>query len=132
MNVKENSILFAIVTLASLTAYQATTELFAAESSFDATENGGLITAFVNVNVIPMDTEGTLKNQTVIVEGKQIATIGPVDEVHVPDGVEIVEGNGAYLMPGLADMHMHFTSITPQTLSGPEQLKVYLAQGLLR
>lgn len=129
MNFK-TSILLAIVTLASLIAYQATKELDAAESSFDATENGGLITAFVNVNVIPMDTERTLKNQTVIVEGKRITTIGPVDEVPVPDGAEIVEGNGAYLMPGLADMHMHFTSITPQTFSGPEQLKVYLAQGV--
>jgi imidazolonepropionase-like amidohydrolase len=26
----------------------------------------------------------------------------------VPEGVEIIEGNGAYLMPGLAYMHMHF------------------------
>ena len=71
-------------------------------------------TAFVNVNVIPMNTERVLENQTVIIEGDRITTIGPAAEVTIPDGVEVVEGNGAYLMPGLADMHVHldFDSLT--------------------
>jgi len=64
-------------------------------------------TAFVNVNVIPMDTERVLENQTVIVAGDRITAVGPVAEVTVPDGADIVAGNGAYLMPGLADMHVH-------------------------
>ena len=76
-----------------------------------------------------MDTERVLANQTLIVEGDRITAIGPVDEVAVPEGVEIIEGNGAYLMPGLADMHMHFTSIG-QTFTGPDQLRVYLAEGI--
>ena len=69
-------------------------------------------TAFVNVNVIPMDTERVLENQTVIIEGGRITTIGPAAEVTISDGVEIIEGNGAYLMPGLADMHMHTWTLT--------------------
>ena len=83
------------------------------------------ITAFVNVNVIPMDTERLLENQTVVVEGDHITTIGPVDEVEVPTGAEIVEGNGAYLMPGLADMHMHLTFD-----ADPDSLRLYLAEGV--
>ena len=86
-------------------------------------------TAFVNVNVIPMDTERVLENQTVIVEGDRITAIGLVDELTVPEGAEIVEGNGAYLMPGLADMHMHLQSIVP-AFDGPGQLPLYLAQGV--
>jgi imidazolonepropionase-like amidohydrolase len=83
-------------------------------------------TAFVNVNVVPMDSERVLENQTVIVEGDRIVAIGPADEVSVPDGAEVIYGNGAYLMPGLADMHMHLSS---KEYTGPGQLVLYLAQG---
>ena len=82
-------------------------------------------TAFVNVNVIPMDTERVLENQTVIIEGGRITTIGPAAEVTISDGVEIIEGNGAYLMPGLADMHVHLDFD-----SDPDYLRLFLAQGI--
>ena len=82
-------------------------------------------TTFVNVNVIPMDTERVLENQAVLVEGDRITAIGPVDEVEIPDGGEIIEGNGAYLMPGLADMHTHLSTWD----SDPGHLILYLAQG---
>lgn len=65
--------------------------------------------AFVNVNVVPMDSERILENQTVVIQGERITVIGTADEVVVPQGAEIVDGNGAYLMPGLADMHTHLT-----------------------
>lgn len=86
--------------------------------------------AFVNVTVIPMDTERVLENQTVIVEGDRITAIGPADEVTVPDGTEIIDGNGAYLMPGLADMHMHIVGGFGHTFEGPDQLRLYLAEGV--
>jgi hypothetical protein len=89
-------------------------------------QNAGT-TAFVNVNVIPMDTERVLENQTVIVEGDRITAIGPVDEVAVLAGAEIIDGQGAYLMPGLADMHMHTRHDSVYT--DPEQLLFYLQQG---
>ena len=85
--------------------------------------------AFINTNIIPMDRERVLENQTVIVEGDRITTIGPVDEVNVPDEADMINGSGAYLMPGLADMHTHIVSIN-QTFEGPDQLHLYLAQGV--
>ncbi len=86
------------------------------------------MTAFVNVNVIPMDTERVLENQTVIVEGDRITAIGPVDEVTVPAGAQVVEGEGAYLMPGLADMHMHFGAFPFEAEERP--LKLFIANGV--
>ena len=65
------------------------------------------ITAFVNVNVIPMDTERVLENQTLIVEGDRIVAVGPADEITVPENAVVVDGTGKYLIPGLADMHFH-------------------------
>ena len=66
------------------------------------------VVAFVDVNVLPMDTERVLANQTVVVEGPTIVAMGPSDTVVVPDEALEIQGNGtAYLMPGLADMHIH-------------------------
>lgn len=83
------------------------------------------MTAFINVNVIPMDTERVLENFTVITEGDRIISLRPAGEAVIPDGVRIIEGEGAYLMPGLADMHMHLTADP-----SPEFLKLFLAEGV--
>ena len=64
-------------------------------------------TAFFNVNVIPMAEERVIAAQTVIVENGVITVIGPVDEVPLPEGTEVVDGTDRYLMPGLAEMHAH-------------------------
>lgn len=81
------------------------------------------ITAFVDVNVVPMDRERTLLRQTVIVRGDVIETIGPASQVAVPEGAVRVEGRGeAWLLPGLADMHTH--------LGSAEDAALYLAGGV--
>jgi imidazolonepropionase-like amidohydrolase len=63
--------------------------------------------AFIDVNVVPMDRERILPRQTVIIRDGRIARIGPVADVPIPPGASRIEGNGRYLMPGLADMHVH-------------------------
>ncbi|MDQ2075841.1 amidohydrolase family protein [Marinimicrobium sp. ABcell2] len=61
---------------------------------------------FENVNVIPMDRERVLRNQSVIVRDGRIQTIQPVGLDH-PEGATVIEGSNRYLMPGLAEMHGH-------------------------
>ena len=63
--------------------------------------------AFMNVNVLPMDQETTLENQTVIVRDGKIAFIGAADQTKVPDNALKVDGLNQFLMPGLVDMHVH-------------------------
>lgn len=63
--------------------------------------------AFINVNVLPMDQETILKDQTVIVQDGKIALIGAADQIKVPDNALKVDGRNQYLMPGLSDMHVH-------------------------
>lgn len=70
------------------------------------------VVAFVNVNVLPMDRERVLKNQTVIVRDGRIAELGAASKIKVPQDALVVEGKGKYLMPGLAEMHGHLP--TPQ------------------
>lgn len=67
--------------------------------------------AFVNVNVVPMDSERILPGQTVIVRGDRISEIGPVDAIAIPEGAQRIDGDGKYLMPGLVDMHVHIGSL---------------------
>jgi imidazolonepropionase-like amidohydrolase len=63
--------------------------------------------AFLNVNLVPMDRERIVENQTVVVRDGRISEIGPAASVKVPADAQRVEGRGKYLMPGLAEMHGH-------------------------
>lgn len=81
--------------------------------------------AFVDVNVVPMDGERILRRQTVIVRGGRIARVGAVGSVRVPAAAVRIEGRGRYLMPGLADMHVHLEYFDRET-----QLLLFLANGV--
>jgi imidazolonepropionase-like amidohydrolase len=87
--------------------------------------------AFVDVNVVPMDSERLLAHQTVVVRGERIVALGPVDATPVPSGATRVEGRGRYLMPGLADMHLHLVPGTGQPEDPAGQvLALLLANGV--
>ena len=79
----------------------------AAQSATLAVQGAPAAVAFTNVNVVPMDSERVLRDQTVLVEQGRIRRLGPVGEVRVPADVMTVDGSGKYLMPGLAEMHGH-------------------------
>ena len=57
----------------------------------------------------------------------RIAQIGPAGKVKVPAGALKIDGRGKYLMPGLADMHVHLSS--QQDLAS-QQLQLFLANGV--
>lgn len=63
--------------------------------------------AIEHVTVVPMDREGVLADQTVLVRDGVIAALGPAGELAVPADARRIDGRGRYLMPGLADMHVH-------------------------
>lgn len=87
--------------------------------------------AFVGVNVIPMDRERVLANQTVIVRNGVIAEIGDAKKVKVPKDALRVDGTGKYLIPGLVDMHTHLLSDDdlPDKYA-EDELKVMVANGV--
>ncbi len=92
--------------------------------------NDGSITAFTHVNLIPMTAEIVLENQTVLIEGSSIISIGPADEISIPPDAAIIDGDGAYLMPGLADMHMHTNQDWDTDAWPVSPLALYLANGV--
>ncbi len=66
-----------------------------------------VVVAFIGVNVLPMDAERVLENQTVVVRDGRIAAMGPVGDVAIPDNAVRIDARGKYLMPGIAEMHGH-------------------------
>ncbi len=78
--------------------------------------------AFVHANVVPMDQDRLLRDQTVVVSGGRVTALGPSASTPVPKGTRIVDAKGRYLMPGLADMHVH--------IYAPQELTLYAAAGV--
>lgn len=75
------------------------------------------VLAFVSVTVVPMDSERVTADQTVIVRDGRIDEIGPASRTRVPKNAVVIDGRGKYLMPGLADMHVHLDSDDPAAIA---------------
>jgi imidazolonepropionase-like amidohydrolase len=67
--------------------------------------------AFVGVNVVPMDSERILVDQTVLVDNGRISIVGPVNSTEIPTDALKIDGAGRYLLPGLTEMHAHIPSL---------------------
>lgn len=66
--------------------------------------------AFMNVNVVPLDREGVLPDQSVLVHDGRIVGMGPAADIPISERLTRIEGEGRYLIPGLFDMHSHLLS----------------------
>lgn len=60
-------------------------------------------TAIVNAHVHPVSSPAF--DGTVVFEGGRITALGA--DVQAPDGAEVVEADGAWLLPGFVDAHVH-------------------------
>lgn len=78
--------------------------------------------AFVHANAVPMDSPRILGDETVLVRGGRIVRMGSTADIDTA-GAHIIDARGLYLMPGLADMHVHL-------LEGPAYFPLFLANGV--
>ena len=63
--------------------------------------------ALVGATVLSMALDfEPMPNATVLIEGSRIAAVGM--DVEVPEGAEVVNLDGQYLLPGYVDTHAHF------------------------
>jgi imidazolonepropionase-like amidohydrolase len=75
-----------------------------------------------------MDREQVLDNQSVIIKDNQIVQLGSADRIEVPGGALVVDGRGKFLMPGLADLHIHLLPNDEQ--KNAAMLLLYVANGV--
>jgi imidazolonepropionase-like amidohydrolase len=87
---------------------------------------------FRAVNVVDVETGAILPDQTVLVEEGRIAAVGPSADVELPEGAEVVDGTGRYLIPGLWDMHVHSVSKAEPGVPEPHtwHFPLFLAHGV--
>ena len=64
--------------------------------------------AIVGATVVQPGRETPIVNAAVIIQGDRIAAVGSRDSVRIPDGSEIIDGAGKWVIPGLIDSHIHF------------------------
>ena len=76
---------------------------------------------FRNVSIVPMDSERVLLNRTVVVKRGKITAIDEAGKSTIPSNPVVIDGSGKYLLPGLADMHVH---------TDPSDFALFLANGI--
>ena len=65
--------------------------------------------AITYVTVIDATGAAPRSDQTVLIQGERIAAVGPSGSLRVPEGTEVVDARGKYLIPGLWDAHVHLS-----------------------
>jgi imidazolonepropionase-like amidohydrolase len=63
-------------------------------------------TALKDATLIPVSGE-RVEQGTLIMEEDKIMAVGPSAQVEIPEGAEVVDCSGKYILPGLIDAHVH-------------------------
>lgn len=81
------------------------------------------------VNIVPIHTNTVLAGYDVFIKGGAIEKIKPAGSLPYAKNYTVIDCNGKYLMPGLADMHAHFPD-EKSPIQLQEYLKLNLAAGV--
>jgi len=79
-----------------------------------------------DINLITMTSNTVVKNQNVLLKDGKIAAIGRYKDFPKNKQQTVIDGKGKYLMPGLADMHVHL----PESKEVNILLKMNVAAGV--
>lgn len=83
--------------------------------------------AIQNVNIINVENGKVQQQMTVIINGDQIGLIEETTNVELSKSNKIIDGRGKYLIPGLWDMHTHFSS---ETVTRNSLYPLFIANGI--
>ncbi|GAC1364541.1 MAG: amidohydrolase family protein [Ktedonobacteraceae bacterium] len=64
--------------------------------------------AITNATLIDGTGRDPYNNGTVLIDGERISEVGPARNVHIPRDTTIIDAQGASVLPGLIDTHVHF------------------------
>ncbi len=63
---------------------------------------------FTHVTIIDGSGAPAKPDMTVAITGNRITELGPGTDVRVPQGAQVVDATGKFMIPGLWDMHVHW------------------------
>ena len=67
--------------------------------------------AITHVTLIDATGQPPQLDQTVLVEGRRIAAVGPTAKIKIPKAARTIDASGKFLLPGFWDMHVHLAGI---------------------
>ncbi|NIP78477.1 MAG: amidohydrolase family protein [Gemmatimonadetes bacterium] len=77
--------------------------------------------ALRDARVVDVENGAVLAGSTVLIRGDRIVAVAPDAAVAVPAGARVIDLDGAFVVPGLSDMHVH---------TGADAHPLYLAAGV--
>lgn len=104
--------------------------LFSCTSTTPSEVSGTFDYAITNVNLVTMTSPGVTTGRAVFIKDGVIQKIVSEKSVKPGQADHMIDAKGAFLVPGLAEMHAHI----PQPGPGPDKVKetllLYLSQGV--
>lgn len=88
------------------------------------------VLAITHVTLIDATGAAPQSDMVVLIADHRIAAIGPANTKVIPQDAEILDATGKFLIPGLADMHLHLTGAGEPTGSREFFLPLLLANGI--
>jgi imidazolonepropionase-like amidohydrolase len=80
--------------------------------------------AITHVTIVDPGASQPQRDMTIIIRGREIASVGPAGSLKSGSAVRVIDGTGEFVIPGLWDMHSHFRD-------APRDLKMDVANGVL-
>jgi imidazolonepropionase-like amidohydrolase len=68
------------------------------------------IKAITGVTLIDGTSRPPLRDAVILIDGTRISQVGARGAVSIPAGATVIDGQGKFVIPGLADMHHHLLS----------------------
>ncbi|GHA31083.1 cytosine deaminase [Salinimicrobium marinum] len=94
----------------------------ALDTSSEVQNNNAFIIRDANIITVD-DVLGNFENASVLVKNGKIAEIG--ENISVPEGIEVINGKGFIVMPGLIDCHWHMWTSLLRSMAGDSEQQGY-------
>jgi imidazolonepropionase-like amidohydrolase len=86
--------------------------------------------AITGVSVVDVRRGRRSGPRTVVIEDGRIVAIDSARGAKIPDGAQRVDGRGRFLIPGLADMHVHLFNLVSRRPPNDWMFPLYVANGV--
>jgi Amidohydrolase family len=86
--------------------------------------------AITHVTVIDVTGAPPKFDSTVVISDSRISAVGASSSLQIPRGTKIIDASGKFLIPGLADMHLHLTGAGEPTGSREFIIPLLIANGI--
>jgi imidazolonepropionase-like amidohydrolase len=86
--------------------------------------------AITHVTVTDFTGAPPQPDSTVVIADSRITAVGPSSSLHIPGGTRVIDASGKFLIPGLADMHVHLVGAGEPIGSREFILPLLIANGI--